>query len=577
MADDIVLKCVIGAIYARYSCDQQRETSIDDQVRRCKEHAAKIGLHVTEWVIYTDSALSGQAHALNKRAGVIELDRAWSNNEFDILLLDAFERLARDGLEQEKYIKRLNDNRRVRLLTCDGVDSAREDWECYLRIKGVVSHFETGNLRHRVGRGMVGQLERGYMIATPAYGYTLLRVYDDVGNHLGSHWVVDDSEAAIVREIFLRKKNGASMHAIARWLNDSGIPCSRGARKEDGGFWRPSRVRGILANPIYRGLFVWHGSPTYRYKAEKRGEEVAQRDYPRPDLRLVTDEDWSLCNPEKNKRKNNGGGKNALAGVLTCGCCAGTLVLTAKTRCQSLYCAVCTTAKASTNTTERLTSTIAKFGVEFLLTEALRFFLTPEFVKVFHGALHSKLTGGARYEYEACLKELKRCQTTQNRFVRMLANVDEDDPLLEGRYEEARRLVREAEARLKVLEVGQIKVDEQAIAAQMQTDPSEILDGLFDSEVPPEQLRAMLRRLFPSIVFEGKEGRYHSFFRVRFCPGAALAVASNTACQVNETIEYRFGLRYVPRVPSKKYDAYWELTSLGQVSSEKLKDVIDEQ
>lgn len=138
MADDIVLKCVIGAIYARYSCDQQRETSIDDQVRRCKEHAAKIGLHVTEWVIYTDSALSGQAHALNKRAGVIELDRAWSNNEFDILLLDAFERLARDGLEQEKYIKRLNDNRRVRLLTCDGVDSAREDWECYLRIKGVV-------------------------------------------------------------------------------------------------------------------------------------------------------------------------------------------------------------------------------------------------------------------------------------------------------------------------------------------------------------------------------------------------------------------------------------------------------
>ena len=138
-------------------------------------------------------------------------------------------------------------------------------------------------------------------------------------------------------------------------------------------------------------------------------------------------------------------------------------------------------------------------------------------------------------------------------------------------------LGRNSQARLKVLEVGQIKVDEQAIAAQMQTDPSEILDGLFDSEVPPEQLRAMLRRLFPSIVFEGKEGRYHSFFRVQFCPGAALAVASNTACQVNETIEYRFGLRYVPRVPSKKYDAYWELTSLGQVSSEKLKDVIDEQ
>lgn len=29
------------AIYARYSCDQQRETSIDDQIRRCKEIAER--------------------------------------------------------------------------------------------------------------------------------------------------------------------------------------------------------------------------------------------------------------------------------------------------------------------------------------------------------------------------------------------------------------------------------------------------------------------------------------------------------------------------------------------------------
>jgi len=574
MTDLTILKPLRGAIYARYSCDQQRETSIEDQIRRCKERAYECGLQVTEWKVYTDSALSGQAHALEKRTGLSDLNRAWDNNEFEVLMLDAFERLARDGLEQEKYIKRLKDNRRVRLLTCDGVDSAREDWECYLRVKGVVSHFETGNLRHRVERGMVGQLERGFMIAAPPFGYSLLREYDDTGNHLGSRWVIDEMKAAVVRDIFTRRKNGASMNDIARWLNDSGVPCAREAQIEDGGFWRPSRVRGILSNPIYRGVFVWHGSTTYKNRAEKRGEEVVQRHYARPDLRLVSDEDWFLCNADSKTRKNYGGGKNALAGVLTCGCCGGTLVLTAKSRCQSLYCAVCTTAKASTTTTERLTSTIATTGVQFLLTEAMRFFLTPEFVEVFRGALHAKLTGGARYEYEACLKDLKRCQAIQNRFSRMLATVDEDDPLLEGRYEEARRLVREAEARLKVLEAGQIKIDEQAIATQLKTNPSEILDGLFDSAVPTEQLRAMLRRLFPSIVFEGKNGRYHSFFRVQFCPGAALAVASNTACQFDEAIEYRFGLRYVPL--RGKNEPYWELISLGQVNSEKLDAVVDE-
>lgn len=79
------------------------------------------------------------------------------------------------------------------------------------------------------------------------------------------------------------------------------------------GAWHPRQ--SDLSRPI---CLAW--TSTYKYKAEKRGEEVAQRDYPRPDLRLVTDEDWFLCNPEKNKRKNNGGGKNALAGILTCGC-----------------------------------------------------------------------------------------------------------------------------------------------------------------------------------------------------------------------------------------------------------------
>ena len=56
----------------------------------------------------------------------------------------------------------------------------------------------------------------------------------------------------------------------------------------------------------------------------------------------------------------------------------------------------------------------------------------------------------------------------------------------------------------------------------------------------------MLRRLFPSIVLEGKHGRYRSFFRIRFAAGAALAMACDTACQIDESLEYRFMLRYIP-------------------------------
>lgn len=551
------------AIYARYSCDQQRETSIDDQIRRCKEIAEYLGLQVSECLVFTDSALSGQAHALEKREGLHQLDKAWQEGAFDILMLDAFERLARDGMEQEKLIQRLKANRRVRLITCDGIDTSREGWELLLRLKGAISQAEISSLQHRVGRGMVGQLERGYMIATPAFGYDLKREFDAQGNRIGTRWVINPDESILVRQIFQRRKDGQSMHQIALWMNQLGIPCSRKAETADGGFWRQSRVRNLLTNPIYKGLFIWHGSTTFKNRAAKRGDTVKERHYARPELRLVSDETWELCNAKKQTRSKHGGGKNALAGLLTCGCCGGTLVLTVNSSAQSLYCASCTSAKACARKEDRLSVTVATVGVKKLLTKALSFFLTPEFVRVFRQALHDKLTASPRHEYEACEKELKRLLRSQARLGHMLANIDGDDDILQERYEETRRLARAAEAQLALLRDGKVEVDQEAVAAQMAIDPAVILGKLFEASLPPEQLRAMLRRLFPSIVLEGKDGRYRSFFRLQFAAGAALALASDTVCQIDESMECRFQLRYVPDNRTST-GPYWEVTALDR-------------
>lgn len=46
-----------AVIYARYSSHNQREESIDAQVRACEEYAAKHGLQVVQ--VYQDSAKSG--------------------------------------------------------------------------------------------------------------------------------------------------------------------------------------------------------------------------------------------------------------------------------------------------------------------------------------------------------------------------------------------------------------------------------------------------------------------------------------------------------------------------------------
>jgi site-specific DNA recombinase len=54
------MKC---AIYARYSSDLQRETSIEDQIRKCREFAAPKGWVILDEYVRSDQAISGASVA----------------------------------------------------------------------------------------------------------------------------------------------------------------------------------------------------------------------------------------------------------------------------------------------------------------------------------------------------------------------------------------------------------------------------------------------------------------------------------------------------------------------------------
>ncbi|MDO8942330.1 MAG: recombinase family protein, partial [Desulfobacterales bacterium] len=55
------------AIYSRYSSDLQRESSIEDQVRKCRTYAAQRGWTVLDDYVRADQAISG-ASALGRDA-----------------------------------------------------------------------------------------------------------------------------------------------------------------------------------------------------------------------------------------------------------------------------------------------------------------------------------------------------------------------------------------------------------------------------------------------------------------------------------------------------------------------------
>lgn len=549
------------SVYARYSCDKQSETSLEDQIRRCRELAIRHGLMVNDALIYSDSAMSATDKGDAHRDGYRRLRQDWDAGKFEVLLVDEFSRLSRDAVEQAILLKRLESNRRVRLITADGIDTQDPDWQLRLGLQGLLAQQESRKLRHRVDRGMVGQLERGYMIATPAYGYDLQREYDSRKEHIGTRWQSNSYEAAIVQKVFSKREGGDSMHQIAAWLNSEGIMCSRKARNADGGHWRPSRVKTMLNNPIYRGVFVWHGSTTYAAKMKKLGSPVSKLEYARPELRLVSDETWFRCNNSSISRSGYGGGTHALTGLLSCGCCGSTLALSALRRCRSVYCSACTEAQSSKGEIQRMTSTVAVNGVQLMLTYALGHFVSEPFLEAFRQSLRLRLTGDSRLEVEEYEARLKKLKTSQDRLSRMLVDLTDDDAILQQRYEETRQKFNQTREHLGQLKTGLQMVDVKVVEAQLQVDPRQLIQGLFDSGQPPQRLRTVLARLFPSVVFEGKEGRYLSTFRIRFAPGVALAMASGTEAISESELEARLILRYYPS-NQKIQPGYWTVDVL---------------
>ena len=91
------------AIYARYSSDNQRDASIDDQFRECRQFAEKEGWKVEE--AFSDHALTGD-NAF--RPGFQALIREARRGRFDIVLGESLDRFSRDQEDTAALFKRLS-------------------------------------------------------------------------------------------------------------------------------------------------------------------------------------------------------------------------------------------------------------------------------------------------------------------------------------------------------------------------------------------------------------------------------------------------------------------------------------
>ena len=82
-------KTLRAAIYARYSSDNQREASIEDQIEVCRRYAQLQGWTIVE--IYADCAQSGTSR-FRPQFQQLEIDA--HAHRFDVIIVEALDRLA---------------------------------------------------------------------------------------------------------------------------------------------------------------------------------------------------------------------------------------------------------------------------------------------------------------------------------------------------------------------------------------------------------------------------------------------------------------------------------------------------
>ena len=157
-----------AAIYARYSSENQRPESIDDQVSSCKKLAAQRGFTVDESLIFPDEATSG---ARSDRKGLAALLAASEAKKFDVVLVDDLSRLARDNYLMLSLMAELHFNGIRVVSVADGLDTGDEEAKLGIQIRGIFNELQLSDLKKKTLRGQMGQKQRGFIVGEATFGY----------------------------------------------------------------------------------------------------------------------------------------------------------------------------------------------------------------------------------------------------------------------------------------------------------------------------------------------------------------------------------------------------------------------
>ena len=224
--------------YVRFSSDNQRQESIDAQVRAINEYCNKKEYELIH--VYADEA---QSATNDQRKQFLQLIDDSKNKEFEYVIVHKLDRFARNRYDSAFYRRELKNNGIKILSVLENLDDSPESVILESMLEGMAEYFSM-NLRREVKKGMNENALKGlHNGGTPPLGLNV---------NLDKTYSINEQEAESVRLIFTMYANNFGYQAIVDKLNNAGKLTKRGMP------FTKNSVTEILRNEKYLGRYVFN-------------------------------------------------------------------------------------------------------------------------------------------------------------------------------------------------------------------------------------------------------------------------------------------------------------------------------
>lgn len=283
-------------IYARFSSDNQREESIDAQLRACREYCSRQGIEILQE--YRDEAKSATT---DKRPGFQAMFQDLRRG-VDFIIVHKLDRFSRDRYDAA-YYRRLIKKAGAKLVSVtEPLDESPESIILESMLTGMAEYYSR-NLAREVMKGLT---ETAYQCrhtgGAPLYGY---KVNED------KTYRIDPIEAQVVQQVFRMYVEGYRYEDIVEAVADRKVLAK-------------SAINSMLSNERYNGVYVFGRQTRAEKNSHKLKPEAEIVRVPGGMPKIIDDDTWARAQARLHDRRRNAAGRAKypflLAGKVICEC-----------------------------------------------------------------------------------------------------------------------------------------------------------------------------------------------------------------------------------------------------------------